>query len=323
MTGGPDWRALFARLDALPPGSPTVYKQRRGADFEHVLDGMFQAAGMDPRSRFRPAGEEIDGSFLHRGQIVLFEAKWTSGPIPASTLYQFRGKLDGKLAGTLGVFISMAGYSEDAVDALVAGKSLNLILFDGSDIRKLAQPDCIDIEAALDLKLRAAAEEGTPFVPLPPCIGEPRQATPSVQVVIVEGQYDDAIIRALFQVQRVQGSLPIIVIAMGILNLPLVALAQLSLRPDVRRIILIADGDGSPEEVKHRIQDTLSNAAVPSEVEIVTVVVDPNLETTLGIVRPKTPPGQLTRVLRRQDLGERAAANADLRVLLETLGLID
>ena len=61
---------------------------------------------------------------------MLFEAKWTGDPVPASMLYQFRGKLEGKLTGTLGIFISIGGYSADAVDALVAGKSLNLVLFD-------------------------------------------------------------------------------------------------------------------------------------------------------------------------------------------------
>lgn len=158
VTNDADWRVHFARLHALPLGSSNAEKQQRGADFEVALRGMFQAAGMDPRSRYRPSAEEIDGSFLYRGRVMLFEAKWTRDPVPASALYQFRGKLDGKLAGTLGAFLSMAGYSKDAVDALVAGKSLNLILFDGEDMRKLSEPGCIGIKTALDLKLRGAAE---------------------------------------------------------------------------------------------------------------------------------------------------------------------
>lgn len=35
---------------------------------------------------------------------MLLEAKWTKNPMPASSLYQFKGKIDGKLAGTLGLF---------------------------------------------------------------------------------------------------------------------------------------------------------------------------------------------------------------------------
>lgn len=83
---------------------------------------------------YKAKGEQIDGSFYLDGTFILLEAKWHADPIPASTLYQFKGKVDGKLVGTLGVFISMSGYSEDAVDALTAGKSLNLILFNKEDI---------------------------------------------------------------------------------------------------------------------------------------------------------------------------------------------
>jgi hypothetical protein len=129
LTGsGSDWQGRYARLLALPTASSRAAKQRRGREFERVLYDMLAEADMDPRSSYRPAGEEIDGSFLHPGRTMLFEAKWTSDPVPASTLYQFRGKLEGKLTGTLGVFISIGGYSADAVDALVAGKSLNLVL---------------------------------------------------------------------------------------------------------------------------------------------------------------------------------------------------
>ena len=86
---------------------------------------MLAKAGMEPRIRFRPIGEEIDGSFIHRGRVILLEAKWTQGPLPASSIYQFRGKVEGKLIGTIGVFISMSGFSADAVHALVAGKVIN------------------------------------------------------------------------------------------------------------------------------------------------------------------------------------------------------
>lgn len=323
--GSPNWRLFFARLDALPPGSGNASKQRRGIDFEQVLKAMFEEAGMCPRSRFRPVGEEIDGSFIYRGRPMLFEAKWTADPVPASVLYQFRGKLDGKLTGTLGLFISMAGYAEDAVDALVAGKSLNLILFDGDDIRKIAYSHDINIQTAIDLKLRAAVEEGTPFLPLP----DP--ATPGLPallapVVIVEGNYDAEIIRALIRIQGTQSSLTIVP-AGGRLNLPLVALAQLSLLPGTKNVIIVVDGDGKATEIKQQIEQALSAAVVPLDVNLTIIAIEPNLETALNLagesVRRRLPSNMLLEILQALDLDKLAAANVDLAQLLRWLGLID
>ncbi|MET9262658.1 type I-E CRISPR-associated protein Cas6/Cse3/CasE [Amycolatopsis sp. NPDC004079] len=140
--------------------------QQRGRVFEQVIHDMFAEAEMSPRTSFRPKGEEIDGSFLFRGRPVLFEAKWLSKSVAASSVYQFKGKLDGKLIGTIGIFISMSGYSPDVMSSLASGKSLNVILLDGDDIKLLARSKAPSIEEALAYKIRAAAEEGIAFAPL-------------------------------------------------------------------------------------------------------------------------------------------------------------
>ncbi len=59
---------------------------------------------MDPHTSMRPKGEVIDGSFVLDDRYFLLEAKWHKDPIPASDLYAFKGKVDGKLIGTIGVF---------------------------------------------------------------------------------------------------------------------------------------------------------------------------------------------------------------------------
>ncbi|NKT16205.1 hypothetical protein GS688_00520, partial [Rhodococcus hoagii] len=140
-------------------------KANRGREFEAALVEMLSEAKLQPRKGYRPIGEEIDGSFWLDGRTYLFEAKWTSAAHPASSLYQFKGKVEGKLTGTVGLFFSMSGYSPDAVQALVAGKNLNLVLFDDSDINLLFEEE-IDIAEAIRLKVRAAAESGTPYIQL-------------------------------------------------------------------------------------------------------------------------------------------------------------
>jgi hypothetical protein len=328
VTGGAaGWRARYASLCALPAAGSRTARQRRGKEFERVLHDMFAEAGMGPRSAYRPAGEEIDGSFLFHDRTMLFEAKWTSKPVPASSLYQFRGKLEGKLAGTLGVFISMGGYAADAVDALIAGKSLNLVLFDNSDMDKLAQLHCIDIKRALGLKLRAAAESGTPYAPLPPCPAEGRFGQGSRSVFVVEGPYDASVITALHQVYGASAvdrvpPLPVIVVAGGQLNLPLVALAQPGLHPEAGSVVIVADGDSAPGEVRQRIQQALREASVPPGTAIAIIVMAPSLQAVLGIGRRAQSTGQLVQLLAQSDLQRRVAGNTELRQLLEMLGLM-
>jgi 5S rRNA maturation endonuclease (ribonuclease M5) len=306
---GADWRGRYSTLRALPADSDPAVRRRRGREFERVLHEMLAEARMWPRSSYRPAGEEIDGSFVHYGRTLLMEAKWTGGPVAASTLYQFRGKLEGKLAGTLGVFISMGGYSDDAVDALVAGKSVNMILFDQRDMDKIAQPGCIGIRRALTLKLRAAAESGTPYFPLPPCTPrEPGEKTPG-QVVVVEGPSDADIMRALLQ-SRWRGldppPPPRIVIAGGLQNLPLLAVALAVEYQGAGRIIIVVDGDDRPAQVRQQIQAKLSEVGAEPGAPILTLVVD--AADLLALAQSSEPPA--------------APPGSDLRRLAEALGLL-
>lgn len=111
-------------LYALHNGAIT--KQRRGQLFEKWLNKLLSQAKLRPRTAWRPKGEEIDGSFILGGRVFLLEAKWWQDPVPASAVYQFKGKIDGKLVGTIGVFISMSGFADDAVDAVRVGKALNI-----------------------------------------------------------------------------------------------------------------------------------------------------------------------------------------------------
>jgi 5S rRNA maturation endonuclease (ribonuclease M5) len=193
-------------------------------------------------------------------------------------------------------------------------------LFDQDDMDKIARPRCIDIRRALRLKLRAAAESGTPYSPLPPCAG----AAPR-QVIVVEGPSDAAIITALLQSRRAglsDAPPPVIVVAMGMLNLPLVALAQLSLHPSARQIIIVVDGDGDPDGTRQRIEERLRSAAVPPDVEILTIVLDPTLGAALSLTRRGMRPEQFAYTLAQADISRLSVGDTDLRRLFDALGLI-
>lgn len=78
----------------------------------------------------------------------------------ASNFYSLQGKMEGKLIGSLGIFISMSDFSVDAPSALEKGKPINTLLFTGGDIK-----DCFSntysFSEILETKLRKAALYGS------------------------------------------------------------------------------------------------------------------------------------------------------------------
>lgn len=140
------------------------YPQKRGFEFEKLIYSVLQNEELEPRSGYKPEGEQIDGSFFWNGQTFLLEAKWVEKPLPASSIYSFKGKLDGKFHTTSGVFLSINGYSEDLEDALKFGKSLNILLFDRNDIELIFNGE-ISFLDVLKFKLRQAGDTGSLLVP--------------------------------------------------------------------------------------------------------------------------------------------------------------
>lgn len=150
-------KSKYKALQNPPYDADAAWYRQRGRDLEDIISALFNHEWFESRIRFRPSGEELDGSFFALQRHFLTELKWHSKTIEASVLYAFKGKVDGKLIGTIGIFISMSGYSKDAVNALVKGKELNIILFDKDDIDYAFDNSFLDL---LKIKLRAAADEG-------------------------------------------------------------------------------------------------------------------------------------------------------------------
>jgi hypothetical protein len=76
-----------------------ITPQTRGRKFERWLNQLLSEENLEPRTAYRPKGEEVDGSFIYRDRTYLIEAKWIADEVLASTIYQFKGKVDGKLVG--------------------------------------------------------------------------------------------------------------------------------------------------------------------------------------------------------------------------------
>jgi hypothetical protein len=162
--GPTNFRRWFKYAKTSPNSTLPQWRRDRGGRFERALYHLLAEDKLRPRTGYRLAGEQIDGSFLFRGRLFLLEAKWQKLPVSAKELLAFHGKLEGKLAGTLGVFLSMSGYAENAADALTKGKSLMVIMFGTGDLEACFNSH-IGFVRVLEEKLRVAAEEGLAYWP--------------------------------------------------------------------------------------------------------------------------------------------------------------
>jgi len=136
--------------------------QKRGYKFEKILKGLFQLFDLDPKASFKIIGEQIDGSFSFTGADFLFEAKWQKEPVSTSDLDSLIGKLSRKLDNTLGLYVSINGYSEEAVKTISSGRRL-IILMDGSDLMAVLE-NRIDLVQLLQRKKRKASETGNIYL---------------------------------------------------------------------------------------------------------------------------------------------------------------
>lgn len=148
-------KEYFALLSASDP-------QKRGFRLEKILRELFTMFDLDPKASFRVAGEQIDGAFTFQSTDYLLEAKWQKEPVNAADLDSLAGKLTRKLENTLGLYLSVNGYSEDGVRQHSSGRRL-LILMDGSDLMAVLEAR-IDLIQLLLRKRRHAAQTGNIYL---------------------------------------------------------------------------------------------------------------------------------------------------------------
>lgn len=133
--------------------------QERGYELEKIMYEIFSLFDLDPRASFKNIGEQIDGAFSLEGIDYLFEAKWQTRLMDISDLDAFAGKIQRKLDNTLGLFLSINGFSEDAVRIHSSGRS-TMILMDGADLMAVLEGR-IDFISMLIRKRRHAAQTGS------------------------------------------------------------------------------------------------------------------------------------------------------------------
>lgn len=139
-----------------------INNQRRGYLFEEFLRKLFLNEKIEVTGPFKITGEQIDGAIKYEGEHYIIEAKWHDKWSASDSLYPFAAKVEGKMYGR-GIFISINGFSSDAVQALVTGKALRTILIDGGDLVPITE-GMYTLRELLDGKIKAAQTMGRIYV---------------------------------------------------------------------------------------------------------------------------------------------------------------
>lgn len=134
-------------------------RQAAGIALEKLLNRLFHIFDLNPREAFKLTGEQIDGTFVLDHETYLLEAKWEARPVNEAALLTFRGKIEGKSGFTRGLFLSINGFTTEALASITRGKQPTFVLADGADLSPVFE-QAIRFDDLLRHKVRNLAETG-------------------------------------------------------------------------------------------------------------------------------------------------------------------
>ena len=141
-------------------------KQQRGFLLEDLLKRIFSLYDIPTQKSFsrNEGGEQIDAAFKLESWYYLVECKWTEKLTDIRQLDSLSGKISRSGKQTLGLFLSINGWSKNVCPLLKQNNDKSIILMDGFDLRcVLVEHNELDLNKLLLKKLEYLNFEGEPF----------------------------------------------------------------------------------------------------------------------------------------------------------------
>jgi hypothetical protein len=101
----------------------------RGQRFNYFISEMLQCYRINSQASERSKGE-IDVSFMLEGRRFILEAKWQKKPNDTGDIAKLQKRVRQRLGGTVGILVSMSGFSADALKDVNEGEQLSVLLLD-------------------------------------------------------------------------------------------------------------------------------------------------------------------------------------------------
>jgi Restriction endonuclease len=136
--------------------------QARGKAFEGFLNELFGLFDLTPRAAYSLEREQIDGAFSFDTDDYIMEARWWQEPIGREHLDVFKSKISRKGKNALGLYISVSGFTGDALQEYSA--STPFITLEGADLMAVLE-ERVPLDELLQRKKRHANETGECYFP--------------------------------------------------------------------------------------------------------------------------------------------------------------
>lgn len=125
-----DKSELQQRLDAL---RSEVGTQKGGYAFQDWFYDFLDFSEIINRRPYNSNGRQIDGSITHEGTTYLVELKFTGKQCDATDIDSLRAKVEDKADNTMGIIVSISGYSSVAIEG-ASGRRSTLLLLDAQHL---------------------------------------------------------------------------------------------------------------------------------------------------------------------------------------------
>ncbi|HEU5046585.1 MAG TPA: hypothetical protein VFT64_01950 [Rickettsiales bacterium] len=121
---------LKKRLEELYKG---LGEQKTGYAFQEWFYDLLDFCEIVNRRPYIIDGRQIDGSLTHDGTTYLVELKFTAQQSDATDIDSLRAKVDDKADNTMGIMVSISGYSSVAIRG-ASGRKTTLVLMDAGHL---------------------------------------------------------------------------------------------------------------------------------------------------------------------------------------------
>jgi hypothetical protein len=156
-----DKTKLQARLEVL---LPKVGTQKAGYEFESWFYDLLDFSEIQNRKPYKIDGRQIDGSLTIEGTTYLVELKFTKSQSSAPDVDSLKAKVNKMADNTMGIMVSMSGYSSVAINDASSNKS-TLIILDAGHLY-LFLSGAMNFKDIITRVRRHASQTGEAYLPI-------------------------------------------------------------------------------------------------------------------------------------------------------------